>query len=388
MLADVTSTPMETEEEENDEEHALIEQGLHMASDFLNTRDGEPAVEATLVGVTATDLEDGSSTSSQRDNFINTALITMHSFDRLEIWQDNDLILSADQLRQVGRFRNVLRSCGSDSEMFQLCVDARDNLLGQQTWFDYFVASIEAVMSAECKEYKRKRIGWSKKTEDSDTSSEIDAVWERFVGVATNGVKAINKRLPCLRKVSSIWGKEKVQHYGWAYAGEKYCKVLSSASSQVPEWAEASTKLNQLILRRLQMARRQPLNHSVNPINQIDLENLKRWQDQIPYIKMNDRDRVSFQYKRLTVDDIPDGYGLDKYGVIVQGESGGVVSGSRTCQSLERNNASLHSYVTAHPGGTPDGASGPEICCAWLCRPRANPCPQDSGLHPFGSYAG
>ena len=95
-------------------------------------------------------------------------------------------------------------------------------------------------MSAECEEYKRKRTGWSKKIEGSET----DAVWERFVGVATNGVKAINKRLPCLRKVSSIWGKEKVQHYGWAYTSEKYCKVLNSASSQVPEWAEALTKLN------------------------------------------------------------------------------------------------------------------------------------------------
>ena len=68
-------------------------------------------------------------------------------------------------------------------------------------------------MSAECKEYKRKRIGWSKKTEGSDTSSETDADWERFVGVATNEIKVINKRLPCLRKISSIWGKEKVQHY-------------------------------------------------------------------------------------------------------------------------------------------------------------------------------
>ena len=63
MLADVTSAPMETGEEEDDEKDTLIEQELHMASDFLSTRNGEPATEAALAGVTATDLEDGSSTS-------------------------------------------------------------------------------------------------------------------------------------------------------------------------------------------------------------------------------------------------------------------------------------------------------------------------------------
>jgi hypothetical protein len=74
MLADVTSALVETEEDE-DNKDTLIEQGFRMASDFLSTRDGEPAIEAILAGETATakngaDLEDGSSTSSQRDNFI------------------------------------------------------------------------------------------------------------------------------------------------------------------------------------------------------------------------------------------------------------------------------------------------------------------------------
>ncbi|KAF2175489.1 hypothetical protein K469DRAFT_491244, partial [Zopfia rhizophila CBS 207.26] len=123
--------------------------------------------------------------------------------------------------------------------------------------------------------------------------------------------------LPCFRKISSAWGEEKIQHYQWAFAGEKYCKVLRTASSQVPNWAEASIKLNQLILRRIQMRGRQPLKPSINPISLIDLENLKRWRDQNPYIKMNDRERVSLHYRRLTLNDIPDIYGFDKYGLVV-----------------------------------------------------------------------
>ena len=73
---------------------------------------------------------------------------------------------------------------------------------------------------------------------------------------------------------------------------------------QVPKWAEASTKLNQLILRRIQMRGRQPLKFSINPINLIDLQNLKKWRDQDPYIKINDPDGVPLYYRKLTLDDI------------------------------------------------------------------------------------
>jgi hypothetical protein len=128
------------------------------------------------------------------------------------------------------------------------------------------------------------------------------------------------KRLSCLRKISSAWGEEKIQHYQWLFAGEKYCAVLGTALSQVPNWAEASIKLNQLILRRIQMRQRRPLKFSINLIDLIDLENLKRWRDQNPYIKMNDRERVTLYYRRLTLNDIPDTYGFDKYGLVVRAE--------------------------------------------------------------------
>ena len=68
------------------------------------------------------------------------------------------------------------------------------------------------------------------------------------------------------------------------------------------------------------MRGRQLLKTSINLVDLIDLENLKRWRDQNLYIKMNDCDRVPLHYRPLTLDDISDTYGFDKYGLIVQGE--------------------------------------------------------------------
>jgi hypothetical protein len=243
------------------------------------------------------------------------ALVASAGLDGLEISYDSDLVLSVDQIQQITHLRNSLRSCKSDSEMFQVCEDTRNDLLSHQSRFECFVANIEAVMAVECPEYtRRKHAGWSNNTE----GSKADSDWERFVGVAKTGAETINKRLPCLRKISGFWGKDKVQHYGWAYAGEKYCKVLSTAASQVPDWDEASIKLNQLMLRRAKMGNRQALKHSVNPVNQIDLENLKKWLDRKPYVKMNDPAKLPLPLQKLTVDNLPDGLGFDKYGLVVQ----------------------------------------------------------------------
>jgi len=171
-------------------------------------------------------------------------------------------------------------------------------------------------MFEECKEYKTKKLqGWSKKEE-----SERDAEnWDRFIGVAREG-DAIRKCLPPLRKVSTRWGKEKVQHYGWAYRGEKYCKILGTAVSTVSNWFEAVHKLNQLMKRRMEMDGRRPFRASVNPIDQVDLENLKRWPHKDWYIKMNDHEKVQLEYWELTVDDLPEEYGFDEYGLMVRRE--------------------------------------------------------------------
>jgi hypothetical protein len=47
--------------------------------------------------------------------------------------------------------------------------------------------------------------------------------WWRRVERSSGASLERMKRLPCLRKISSVWGEEKIQYYGWAFTGEKYC---------------------------------------------------------------------------------------------------------------------------------------------------------------------
>jgi len=228
---------------------------------------------------------------------------------------DGDLILCPEQLTLLDELRRTLRSCEIDADRFQVCVRWRDYALSKDTQFQYFVAEMDTIMFEECKEYERKKLEVCSEQKDS----ERDAEWGQFVGVVREG-DAIRKCLAPLRRVSIRWGKEKVQHYNWACRGEKYCKSLGTAVSTVSDWSEAVCKLNQLMKRRMVMSGRRAIQVSVNPIDQIDLENLKKWPRKDPYIKMNDREEVQLEYRELTVDDLPEGYGFDEYGLIVRSE--------------------------------------------------------------------
>ena len=242
-------------------------------------------------------------------------MIQTNSATAVAAEHENDFILRPEQLRLLDAFRQTLRSHKTDADKFQACASWRDKLLAENAALRYFVAEIEAIMLEECKEYgKRKLQGWSKKMEESETDAED---WVRFVGVAREGKAQIHGCLAPLRKVSTIFGKEKVQHYGWAYEGEKYCKVLGTSVWRVPDWPEWVDKLNQLMKRRMEIWR-QPLRESANPIAQIDLENLKKWTHKNSYVKMNDREKVQLPYRKLTVDDLPDEYGFDQYGLMVR----------------------------------------------------------------------
>ena len=148
---------------------------------------------------------------------MNRTMIQTNSAIAVAAERDNDFILRPEQLRLLDAFRQTLRSYKTDTDRFQACASWRDKLLAENAALRYFVAEIEAIMLEECKEYgKRKLQGWSKKMEESETDAED---WERFVGVARKGEAQIHGCLAPLRKVSTVFGKEKVQHYGWAYEG-------------------------------------------------------------------------------------------------------------------------------------------------------------------------
>ncbi|KAK0655268.1 hypothetical protein B0T16DRAFT_450984 [Cercophora newfieldiana] len=175
---------------------------------------------------------------------------------------DDSIVLTPDQASQVDHFRDELRLCETDKKKYDLCVQKRDELLDRHTGLQIFIAACEHVMSIECSEYSRR-----KQTKDRDstqplpTSKEDDAAqWDRFLGVATDGLKIKSKCLSALKEV------------------------------------------------------RRPVKASVNPIEQADLESLRAWsrEDPIPY-------------KTLAPEDLPDGFGFDKFGLMVRKEYAAVL---------------------------------------------------------------
>jgi len=224
---------------------------------------------------------------------------------------EDHLVLPDDQLKQIEKFRENVRRCGTDTEKYALCEQLRDKLLDQHASLELLIAAADRVMCAECPEYKTRKKSIQLKRSDTEKAAE----WERFFGFAVEG----SKRLAPLKTVGRIWGWDKVQHYQWAHRGEFYSNKLCAAARQVSDWnGEAVVKLNILIRRRYQQPRRRVVKESVNPIEADDLINLKAWSHTDPFIKTNDSDGVALSFGRLAVTDLPEDFGFDKFGLMVR----------------------------------------------------------------------
>ncbi|KAK6206185.1 hypothetical protein QIS74_13604 [Colletotrichum tabaci] len=212
---------------------------------------------------------------------------------------DDALLLDACQAKQIDRFRDEIRLCQDEATRYRLCLQTRDDLLSQHSSLQFLIAAFDQVMLAECAEYHAWRKNRNKKPSSRVTNSREDdiSVWERFVGVANEGMEIKYKCLSALTEVSRCWGLDKVQHYHWASKGEKYCKVLRTAARAVPEWAEAAIKLN----RR-------------------DLDTLKAWSYKQAYVKQNGRGQHSLLFEKLADTDLPQGFGFDRFGLMVRKE--------------------------------------------------------------------
>ncbi|KAL5408044.1 hypothetical protein PMIN04_011533 [Paraphaeosphaeria minitans] len=183
----------------------------------------------------------------------------------------------------------------------------RDNLLDEQADPSILTASIEEVMAEECAQYRESKGRWT-------YSSDADAKqWERFVDVANAGASLKKRSLAPLIKVGAFWHADKVQYYGWASTGWKFCKLLGTAASRNPDWAEALVKLNNLILRRIVDG--QPLRKCVNPLGQVDLIDLAAWQNKDTYVKKG-RNGYTLTYEHISNSQLPPGYAFDRYGLI------------------------------------------------------------------------
>ena len=69
--------------------------------------------------------------------------------------------------------------------------------------------------------------------------------------------------------------------------------------------------------RRLQIPGRRELTLSVNSLAQVDLLNVRSWKGTGSYVMLKDPDKVQLPYEPITIGDVPEGFGLDEYGLIV-----------------------------------------------------------------------
>jgi hypothetical protein len=185
----------------------------------------------------------------------------------------------------------------------------RDKLLDQHTELGWLFACAEKVMLQESTSYRENKRSWA-----NETGTDADAKqWAQFVGIAESGAKVKKQCLAPLTKASAFWGNDKVRHYGWASMGWGYCKVLGTAVARSPDWNKALVKLNQLLLSRI--AAGHCLKACANSIELIDLEQLKAWPDQTDFEK--GRHGRILKYQMVTDTDLPDGYGFDRYGLVV-----------------------------------------------------------------------
>lgn len=234
----------------------------------------------------------------------------------------NDILDIGPVPAHIQAFRASLKAIDDDADKLKACVAMRDELLEQQTELEWLFACAEGVMVDECPHYREKRRVWSRKLDvDADTQAEAEVKqWGRFIDIAKSGIKMKEQCLAPLTKTSGYWGIEKVRHYQWASMGLKFCKVLGTAASRIPDWEEASVKLNQLLLSRIVEGR--SLRESPNPINLIDLEHLKTWSEKNDYEKKG-RKTCILKYHPFTNSALPAGYAFDQYGLIVLAEVAG-----------------------------------------------------------------
>jgi hypothetical protein len=153
--------------------------------------------------------------------------------------------------------------------------------------------------------------------------------WEQYVNMAQSKIRISKQCLAPLIRTAEYWGMNKVQYYEWASMGLKYCDVLATAASQSPDWEEVRIKLNQLLLKRIAEGRF--LRTTANPIYLLDLEHLIAWTDNTNFEKKGRR-AYTLKYEPVAESDLPSGYVLDQFGLIVAVASGSAPS---ACTTME-----------------------------------------------------
>ncbi len=289
--------------------------------------------------------------------------------------EDQGLLLTHEEVELVDSFRQDIRLCSTEREKLEKCSQKRDELLGASDRLAFMLTAFEQVMLVECVEY-RQRI---RRTQSPRRTDEEDrAKWDRFVGVAVDSSKQIQKLLPPLKSVSLCWGADVVQHYQLARKGEHYCNKFARAA-KLHRFGEAVRKLNRLMLRRHQTLGYREIKAEVNPIQPVDLTNLAMWKTDGPFVKEGNCEWIPLPNSTLTSADLPADFGFDQYGLLVrlQFATQSDVDGSGDVTMADSQSSPTSIQSPEQESGT-DPESGSEIL--------ANRKPLPSQLRPI-SYS-
>ena len=223
----------------------------------------------------------------------------------------------ADTCASVQTFRQLLHNIPDPSKRFEACVGMMNRLLDrystQRQHFELLFESIDTVMQEECPQYSEQKLLCSA---THDTTNVDLQRCKRFIDVVEKGRDLRKQCFPPLNKTGNMWGDDKVRHYGWALTSYKFCKLLGQIAAK-KSWEEAVTKLNQLIARRIPKGR---VKDSANPIEQVDLLDLQAWDGGCRFTKAGTKGQelYSAEYATTSPGDLPKGYGLDRYGLVVR----------------------------------------------------------------------
>ena len=223
---------------------------------------------------------------------------------------DHDLLLlGPTRVERLRRFRQDIRSCDGESARYSLCLAKRnellekqDELLGERVRLHIEFASYEPEF-AESTTYRATR--------------EKDSTWRKFATDAAVGRKSQARWTTELKSAAARWGEEIVYYYA-GKRGVNFAVEFARTARKHPDWGtDALPRFQQLVCRRIQLIKKYGRHSFMHPLERIDLVNARLWDAKFPYVKQNDPDRVPLPLSILHVGELPYGYGLDQYGLLV-----------------------------------------------------------------------
>lgn len=207
--------------------------------------------------------------------------------------------LDSHQREQLEEFLNQFDACRDEQERYILCLHKRDQLLGNKGLLE-IEFSIYGEVFAKSPTY--------------NATKDLDKEWREFVDTADDGSRLLKE----IQSAAKYWGNQLIQYLSVERRGIHFARKLARTARQHQKWEnEAIPRLQQLVLRRIQMSKsncRHTYKFSIEPT---DLDNAMEWKTEDSFVKRKDPAKVRLPFRKVREEEVPAGYILDVFGLIV-----------------------------------------------------------------------